>query len=494
MVDEIRDGDGNQNETDTTLFGRRSMLKATAGAAAFAAAGVGTSAAADGDYDVITVSAGDRYSVRLGSGDTFENKLIDITASGAKFRIVADGGGWAIRNVGIRGVWDSFDRESAIIVRADKGTTGVVENLYFGDGAIDDEYPGITALIVPDTHAGVLKIDRTNIQGMPDNAIYASGPGQSDEYGSAGAGGEVHITNSYAADCRAAHFRIGSYGSYVKNCVAVGGDRGFLGRFRHTEAYDSDFSGGRFGDVVVGAGSWESDASTEASVYLENCGYNTSHLYWDTNELEGESVREPRTEPPEGVPLTPEEAAAGGTTEEPESTRTLTIRDEEPYLTQADYEFTVSGDLEKSDANGASINDDDTVDGSTATGHVWGGTDSYAFTGDLTDFQVDSDVTVVIDGEEHDASDLMCEYSNVLTVNGTNGKTQYEFTVSDGLEKSVDDGATIDDHDTLDGSTASGHVWGWKDSYRFSGDVTSLTLRGPGAVYVNGEEVDPDQF
>lgn len=488
MTDENRGSSSKDGQSDSRLLGRRSYLKATAGAAAMVAAGVGSASASE-DYDVIEVGAGERYTVSLGSGDTLENKLIDISADGAKYRITASGSDWAIRNVGVRGVWGGFDKEEPILVRVDDGGTGVIENLYLGDGAIDDEYAGVTGIFVPDTHAGVLKIDRTNIQGMPDNAIYASGPGQTDEYGNAGAGGEVHITNSYAADCRSAHYRIGSNGSYVENCVAVGGDRGFIGRFEHTEAYDSSFSGGRFGDVVVGASGWET--SSDASVRVENCRFETTHLYRDGNELYGESVGEPRTEPPEEAPLSAEEAASGGTSD---PSRTLTIRDQQPYRTAADYEFTVSGDLQKTDFDGATLDGADAVSGSTATGHVWGGTDSYSFSGDLTDFQVDSDVTVLVDGTEHGASELMCDHSNVVTIESTGGRTEYEVTVSDGLQKSVDDGATIDDSDAVDGSTATGRVWGWKDSFRFAGDLTGLSLDGPGTVYVNGDEVDPGQY
>jgi hypothetical protein len=44
-----------------------------------------------------------------------------------------------------------------------------------------------------------------------------------------------------------------------------------------------------------------------------------------------------------------------------------------------DYRISVSGDLEKTTANDASINPDDDVSGSTAAGYVVAGRDSYKF-------------------------------------------------------------------------------------------------------------------
>lgn len=72
-----------------------------------------------------------------------------------------------------------------------------------------------------------------------------------------------------------------------------------------------------------------------------------------------------------------------------------------------EYEVTVSGTLEKSDAMGAFPNEEDTIadvgnSGRTAAGHVEGGSgrDSYVFTGEITDIDVDPGVTVYIDDEK----------------------------------------------------------------------------------------------
>ncbi|PSP43855.1 hypothetical protein BRC68_05000, partial [Halobacteriales archaeon QH_6_64_20] len=59
-----------------------------------------------------------------------------------------------------------------------------------------------------------------------------------------------------------------------------------------------------------------------------------------------------------------------------EPARSLSIVGTGPRV---EYELSVSGELEKSTARDGSINSSDEIDGSTATGYVLGGTDSYRF-------------------------------------------------------------------------------------------------------------------
>ncbi len=69
--------------------------------------------------------------------------------------------------------------------------------------------------------------------------------------------------------------------------------------------------------------------------------------------------------------------------------------------TSVDYDFTVSGGLQKTTAGGGSINssDDITNNGQSAAGSVGGGTDSYTFDGDLRAFDLDGEMNVLLDGE-----------------------------------------------------------------------------------------------
>jgi hypothetical protein len=63
-----------------------------------------------------------------------------------------------------------------------------------------------------------------------------------------------------------------------------------------------------------------------------------------------------------------------------------------------DYEFTVSGEVVKSVARGARKNAGDTISNSTVTGRVSGGRDSYVFNGEIESINVDSGITVLLDG------------------------------------------------------------------------------------------------
>ncbi len=408
---------------DNSLLGRRSYLKVAAGAAALGIASTG--AAADEDYDVIEVSAGDTYSVTLGSGDTFENTLIDITARGAKYQINASGSDWLIRNVGVRGEWDGYSKAEPLIASVSRNGTGRIENLYLGDGAPDDTYPGATGIYVANSHAGVLEIDRVNIQGYPDNAIYGSSPGDLSRHPSGGGGGgEVHITNSYAADCRAGGFRIGSSGSYAENCVAVGCDRNFWGFYHDTEAIDCDFSDARFGDVGTGDGHW----GHNATVTVTNTRYETTVNH--SGRINGSSAGSPqRTEPSdvEGVPLSAEDAASGSSSESPDESDESDDDAEidghvlafvtDPDARNASYEFTAEGAVDFYDApyespsggaiEGGTYEDEDFIDADGETVHAGGTTggghgDAFVVDGAVTEIDLEQSnlMWVELDGEE----------------------------------------------------------------------------------------------
>ncbi|MFC4357409.1 hypothetical protein ACFO0N_05525 [Halobium salinum] len=68
----------------------------------------------------------------------------------------------------------------------------------------------------------------------------------------------------------------------------------------------------------------------------------------------------------------------------------------------ADYDFTVSGDLRATD----NTESDDSVSGSSGSGSVRWYSDNYQFSGTVTDFSVDGRVEVWIDGEKYDPAYL----------------------------------------------------------------------------------------
>ena len=86
--------------------------------------------------------------------------------------------------------------------------------------------------------------------------------------------------------------------------------------------------------------------------------------------------------------------------------------------TGTSYQFSVSGDIEKSTANGGSINSGDDISGSTASGSVGGGNDSYVFSGDVESFSLDGDADVLLNGEQVDPNSLGQTLPNRIIIEG----------------------------------------------------------------------------
>lgn len=450
----MTNGDHIDSPSGDSRFDRRSYLKGIAGAAALplaASMGVG---ADEGDYEVVEVPANGTYTATLGSGDTLENVLIDITAPGARYRIRASGSGWAIRNVGVRGTWPTGEKLSPFIASVtDPNGEAHIENVYLGDrqsiATVRSRAPGstdgVTGLFVPTSHAGTLHIDRVNIQSFGDNCIYASAPGNGPEHPAPGQGGRVIISNSFARETHAACFRIGTAGSRVENSVAIGGQNGqgsraFWGYYEDTEIVDCDFSGSTLADVVVGANAWET--GRRATVTATDSRFESTG---GPGRVIGESEGTPqRTSPEEveGCPTTAEEAASGTSSSSgsspsvPEEDETEEseeeLEEEQPEIEEiwkndeANYlefrggssdsvsEYRISGQGVAEAGEYANTNPDDpyrdtvTADGETFTveGYLGGYLDDFYVEGSVADVTVDSDVVVAVNDYELEPADL----------------------------------------------------------------------------------------
>jgi hypothetical protein len=89
--------------------------------------------------------------------------------------------------------------------------------------------------------------------------------------------------------------------------------------------------------------------------------------------------------------------------------------------------------------------------------------------------------------------DTRTDLPNTLTVEGMGTETNYQFSVSDGLQAN-DAGGSLEEWDEISGATANGWVTdsGQVDSFEFSGEVTDFEfLTGRAAVSIDGERVDP---
>jgi protein-disulfide isomerase len=83
-----------------------------------------------------------------------------------------------------------------------------------------------------------------------------------------------------------------------------------------------------------------------------------------------------------------------------------------------------------------------------------------------------------------------------ITIDGTptTRRTNYEFNVDGSVEKSDSMGASKNIGDEISGSTVSGAVGPWKDSYTISGEITQFSIEDGAVVYQDGETVDPQQL
>ncbi len=178
---------------------------------------------------------------------------------------------------------------------------------------------------------------------------------------------------------------------------------------------------------------------------------------------------------------------------------------------EAVYRIYVDGDIVQSDWGQATYNesveitsDEYAVIEATADP---GTIDGYFFDGDIVAISADPDPSQLwVSGEQIDPADYPdsppaedqpdepLEHVVLVDGLGTTSTTRYEFAVSGSVEKSTDGGASIDDGDAIDGGRVTGLVGGWRDAFRFSGELEELTVDGAARVSVDGEEIDPADY
>ncbi|MFC4549533.1 MULTISPECIES: hypothetical protein [Halorussus] len=520
-----------------SLLDRRSYLKlAGAAAASVAATGAATTANA-ASYETIKVPAGSSRTFEVGDGETFENKLIDISAEGASAYIQATSNNFTIRNVGFKGTHPG-DEFPVMVSVPDASATGTVENLYLGDGSIEGSYSGGIFVQYSPEHNGTLRLKNVHIAHFSNNGLYGSAPGHR------GQQGITHVEDSFFYSNNIANIRLGNDTelNYVRNCtVKVDGT---------TPACDANCSSP---GAVRNRGVW----AWTGRVELENCD-----IQGDLETMEGGEITQTSTKvgssadttPPAGTPMSAEEAASGGgsgsggssgsdgssgsgsdgstsdgsdssgsgdssgsdgsTTDSSQpSGRLLELisgqdTDAEPF------EFTVEGSVTKATADvqhpaGYTDTVTDNGDGTvTVSGTAGQGTgDSFWVDGSVTAMNVTgSNWTIRFDGSEVSVAELTGSSSgsdgsdssgsgdssgstslpNTILVDGTEHPrrlSSYEFSVTGDIRKDGTRGS-INARDNVSGSDAAGRVISGKDAYRFSGEITHFRLQGSAVVEV----------
>ncbi len=500
---------GNDDDSKASPIGRRTYLGLTAAAAA-AAASTGHVGAASSDYETITVGSGERYTHTVRDGEVFENKLIDITASGAgcELGIRVGSGTGVIRNVGVKGVNEAGGANGITPAAENRDGHAVIENVYLGDGGdTRTRHPGIW--VDGDDHLGLCTIRNVNVQWFTDNGIYASGPAAQFD---AETGGDTIIEGCFARNNNISNFRIGTNDSVIRDSVVVVDSR----------PRDS-------GTGTNGRGIWMRGHSTETLAenvdVAQDMGYSAvGTRYSDdrptlrdsrvkgaiSSRVSQENVtNNPSRTPPAGCPTTAEEAASGSSsgsggssldgdpTGDSDLPHGITIEGGSSS-SPVDYSFRVTDQVEKTQAYDASVDDADALrsDG-VVSGRVTGEADSYAFSGEIAGFSLDGSASIALDGEwlnqgSLGSSDLELPHTLCISGGSASSPATYEFAVSDSVRKTTGCSATIDEDDIIssDGSV-SGGVAGGSDSFRFAGDVTSFALDGSATVVLDGQEVDP---
>jgi hypothetical protein len=152
--------------------------------------------------------------------------------------------------------------------------------------------------------------------------------------------------------------------------------------------------------------------------------------------------------------------------------------------TTTEYAFEVSGDLQ---GISGSIEEWDSVSGSSATGYVTDTTDSdeFAYDGEITSFEfVEGEAEVYRNGTRINPT------QSRLSIRGTGTVAEYDFAVSGDLDPVQN---TIENWDDVSGSSATGFVTSKNDVDEFdiTGEFTRFDfLRGDADVYVDGELID----
>ena len=494
-----RDKTARERDSDE-LLDRRSYLKlAGAAAASVAAAGVTSKGAQAASYDTIKVSAGETRVIRVGPGETFENKLIDITADGAHVRLLTEGSGWTLRNVGLKGTNnDMSDTKATFYLRCTDGGEALAENIYMGDGAVDR--CGHAAMSDWDNH-GTVTIRNVHVAGWAADGMYMSHAGVSQSHGM----GETHVENAYVKNNNIENCRLGTPGSYIKDSVVHVEGRSAVsanesGQKNPRGLWFKEQSGIRAVncDIKVN-GAYAVFASDNGSGTLENCRVEGRI----GGPVEQQNVTgNPDVTPPEGVPMTAEEAASGNATGGSTTTDGATT-DQQPQgkvlelVSSSDasaeqYQFTVDGSVQRrTNAGDVSAesgdkfaeNDDGTVTVTGVAGNGYG--DSFLVDGAITAMDLDeSKWTLRYDGSEVAVSDLVLPHT--LVIDGTDTPrrvTTYAFTVSGRAAKNPAL-ASVNAYDEVADGEITGRVIDGKDAFRYSGSITGFQVDGPANVRV----------
>lgn len=504
---------------------------------------------------------GDNATLRLpdgglrlsGDGWTFEGFEVDFSDQESFGVNVMDGSEWTFGNVVFRGTRGSVGNNTLLSPRVPSSSSALMHDVYAHEGAAEPgEASGSKLMWSGSDMAGSLTIRRLWGEHWAENTTYMSD-----------APGEIvyedcFFRNTNVAGVRGAKDVVVRGSTFVKNGPipvqpnlngpGTGGavmrgiwanmDRASGGQFR---IEDNDFhytSRASAGPMIVLDGPGESvevsnnrfhssfslsamsgagsvDVSGGGNVLSGGASASGASGMFSQTSGEAADPTPPMPAPPQ-TGQTPGGSGTEQPAEEEEETpssgnwKTITIRGDGDPTTGATFTLAVSGTLEHLTPEDPVHQSSHGVDGSTATEDVWSEDETYRFTGDVTDFQVDGPATVALEGEQVSIQELLSTSEDsssgdttnpddstqddstqddstsddpadplphTLVVDGTGTETVYSFTVSGEIEKHDSIGSK-NAQDVIDGATVEGSVSGGVDAYRFSGNLVGVDMSG----------------
>ena len=479
------------DSSDSTLLNRRSYLK-TAGAAAAAAVGIaGAVPVAADEYDVVELSANERHVVRLGDGDIVENVLFDQRANNAQVVFNARATNWTIRNVGVVG---RHKGRGAYIGCCDNGGgTSRIENVYLGDGALNQHRVGLGIWVAPD-HSGHLDIERVNIQEMGDNSFYCSAPASS-------GGGTVSIDRCYSRDSWVSHYRLPD--GEVTNSVAV-----------NTAAHRDGRGVWAWGNAEVRNCHLQMNGRHNAFVAGDGASIDVWDTEWDNGRagrgritLHGENGRNPEDFVPDGCPSSAEMAASGEGESSGDDWDPETEGSRMEIEGVGEYRIEVDGSIEPAPEIAQWVTTGEAYDNDGGTGYAeWyltGSHTAWLVNGKITAVETDAyegdqELSFTLDGEAFDPADL--EEEKRLEIEGVG---EYRIEVDGSIEPAPEIAQWVTTGEAYDNDGGTGYAeWyltGSHTAWLVKGEIVSIdTAPFDGnedlEFSLAGEEINPQSL
>jgi len=429
-----------------------------------------------------------------------------------------DGGDFTLRNITIRGALQSDGNKSRLRFDArDANSTVRLDNFNLPDG---DVGPGRSiGIYVGTENAGTIHLTDCHVEGFPNNGLYAGQSGMA-----SGGGGRVVVDHCFFKNNNIDAVRLGGDGDIIRDSVIVqeevpksykGGETGRGIRVRYPGedirienvhiTSDTNYpfivpdrSDGPSGKVN---GLYIDNNTSKPAAIVEEGSFtaDTLHISGDDNlDVSGfdsvsnaysgsdaDPVATSLAELDEWIEGSSESGDGDETTSSPE--RTITV--EGSTSDAKTYQFEVTGDIEATESIGST----DTINGSSADGTMYSGSDQYLFSGEVTSFTSEflDELSVFIDGQEIDPQTINRTRKD-LTIEGVNSEPKaYYVAASEELQP----GENINQDDCISENSADGVVRENSDTYQFYGELTALRVASPEnvRVTVNGAEVMPSE-